>query len=216
LIGLTEGTHISGNSLTVIINGICGSLNMRSFFYSQYKPKTFEDRIPFRSIAAMSTYGDDNIGTVDEAYPLFNIKDFSEFLAKYGQIYTMPDKESELLPYLPPDQFEFLKRFNVYHADLDCNIGALLDKSIFKSLHCFLRPKGCEMIEKEASAVNIDGAIREWFNHGEQKYEEMREKMKRVASACEIDHICTELSVSYKERFEDWKAKYQPTESRGL
>jgi hypothetical protein len=33
LIGLTEGGHISGNSLTVILNSICGSLNLRCFMY---------------------------------------------------------------------------------------------------------------------------------------------------------------------------------------
>lgn len=34
LISITNGTHISGNSLTVIINGICGALNLRACFYT--------------------------------------------------------------------------------------------------------------------------------------------------------------------------------------
>jgi hypothetical protein len=48
LIGLTEGTHISGNSLTVIINGICGSLNLRCYFYTMYPPLSFERRLAAR------------------------------------------------------------------------------------------------------------------------------------------------------------------------
>jgi hypothetical protein len=204
LIGIQSGTHISGNSLTVIINGICGSLNLRNFFYSKY-----DDSIEFRSAAHMMTYGDDNIGTVHEDYPEFNIKGMSEFLASYGQIYTMPDKESELVPYLSIDDFEFLKRFSKYHAALDCEVGALLDKSIFKSLHCYMRPKGCPLTPNEACALNIDTALREWFNHGEEVYETRRAQMREVAERAEISHLCTLLDDTYSDRVIDWLHKYR-------
>jgi hypothetical protein len=64
LIGLQSGTHISGNSLTVILNGICGSLNLRNFFFTQYPEAT-----TFREAAHMMTYGDDNIGSVSPTIP---------------------------------------------------------------------------------------------------------------------------------------------------
>jgi hypothetical protein len=203
LIGLQSGTHISGNSLTVIINGICGSLNLRTYFYSQYSHK-----LSFREAAHMMTYGDDNVGTVSSKYPLFNIKGFSEFLAKYGQEYTMPDKESQLLPYLDIKDFEFLKRSNVYHKDIDCNIGALSEKSIFKSLHCYLRPKKCELTPSEACALNIDNALREWFNHGPDVYETRRKQMLEVAARAELSHMCVGLHSTYQDRLEDWKLRY--------
>lgn len=203
LIGLQSGTHISGNSLTVILNGICGSLNLRNYFYSRYPAS-----IPFREAAHMMTYGDDNIGTVSSKYPEFNIKGCSEFLAEFGQEYTMPDKESELKPYLDPKDFEFLKRFNVFHKELNCNIGALLEKSIFKSLHCYMRPKKCELTPQEACALNIDGALREWFNHGRDVYELRREQMREVAILSGISHMCTGLDLSYYDRCKEWKSRY--------
>lgn len=208
LVGIQSGMHISGNSLTVILNGICGSLNLRNFFYTEYP-----NAGSFREAASMMTYGDDNIGSVSPEYSRFNIKGCSEFLAEYGQIYTMPDKESALTEYLDPSEFEFLKRTNVYHPDLKCNIGALVDKSIYKSLHCYLRPKKAPLTPLEACAQNVDNGLREWFNHGRDKYEEQRAKMKIVAEKTEISHICTLLDEAYDDRVRDWREKYDETTS---
>lgn len=208
LIGLTEGTHISGNSLTVILNGICGSLNLRVYYYTKNPPKDFKSRTPFREAVALMTYGDDNIGSVSPDCDNFTIKGISQFLQEYGQVYTMPDKESELLDFLPPEEFEFLKRKSVYHPALGVNLGALIDKSCFKMLHCFLRGKNPPHTEKHACGMNIDTAVREWFNHGESVYEERRAQMKEVASKAGISHLCTELDVPYGERVAKWKAKH--------
>jgi hypothetical protein len=210
LIGLTEGTHISGNSLTVIINGICGSLNMRCYFY-YYNPRGgSDDRVKFRDVVSIMTYGDDNIGSVSESITNFTIEGLSEFLRLYGQVYTMPDKDSVLTDFLDIDSFEFLKRKNVYHPALGVNIGALLDKSIYKSLHCYLRPKNAPLTPEQAAAQNIDGALREWFNHGEDKYEQQRQMMKSVAERASIAHICVNLDKSYADFCAEWLSVYRP------
>lgn len=208
LLGLTEGTHISGNSLTVIINGICGSLNLRCFFYEQYPVKRFEHRMKFRDCVKLITYGDDNIGSVKKGVDKFTIKGASDFLAKYGQTYTMPDKESELLDFLPIEEFEFLKRKSVYHERLGHYVGALVEKSCFKMLHCYLRTKGSPLSEELACAVNIDTALSEWFNHGEEVYELRRSQLKEVAIKSNIRHFCEKLDLSYSDRVETWKQKY--------
>lgn len=204
LIGLTEGTHISGNSLTVIINGICGSLNLRCYFYSDPRHKG----LSFREWIALMTYGDDNIGSVRKGCDNFTIKGASEFLAKYGQVYTMPDKESELVDFLPPEEFEFLKRKSVYHPQLGCTVGALVDKSCFKMLHCFMRSKGSPDTEDVAAAKNIDTALGEWFNHGEEMYETRRSQMQEVAKRAGISHFCRTLDKSYATKVDEWKANY--------
>lgn len=208
LIGLTTGTHISGNSLTVILNGIGGSLNLRCGFYTFYPTQSFALRIPFRDAAAMMTYGDDNIGSVHPDYPEFNIKNLSIFLGEYGQIYTMPDKTSELVAYMNLDDAEFLKRQSVYHAALGQRVGALDEASLFKSLHCVLRPKKSPLTMEEACAQNIDGAIYEWFNHGPSVYEERRKQMKEVAQRAGIAHMCLRLNESYGEHAAEWHTNY--------
>jgi hypothetical protein len=205
LIGLTEGTHISGNSLTVIINGIVGSLNLRCYYFDNLAHRGTN----FRDNVALMTYGDDNIGSVSETISDFTIKGISEYLGEYGQIYTMPDKESELLDFLPAEQFEFLKRKSVYHPDLDCEVGALVDKSIFKSLHCFMRDSGSPDTEEVAAAKNVDTALSEWFNHGREVYEKRRQEMKEVAHRAGITGFCKELETSYDARVERWIDNYK-------
>lgn len=207
LIGLISGGHISGNSLTTIINGICGSLNLRCYFFSRYPPTTFETRKKFVDCVALMTYGDDNVGSVKDGTD-FTIKGCSKFLELYGQVYTMPDKTSELRDYLEEDEVEFLKRKSVYHPKLGMHIGALADKSIYKSLHCFMRTKNTVETEEFASAVNIDGALREWFNHGESKYEAQRLMMCEVAERAGISHMCTGLHTTYNERVVEWYTNY--------
>jgi len=204
LIGTQTGTHISGNSLTAVLNGICGSLNLRNAFYSMY-PST----VPFRSAVAIMTYGDDNIGSVSEQYPDFNIKSVSEFLAKYGQVYTMPDKSSELRPYLAEHEFEFLKRTNVYNPDIDCKVGVLQESSMFKSLHCYLRPKGCPNSVDEACAINLDTAMRQYFGYGREKYEARRKEFIEIAKRNEIEHMCSDIHVEYDDAVARWNAKYR-------
>jgi hypothetical protein len=109
---------------------------------------------------------------------------------------------------LKSDEFEFLKRTSVYHPKLGKHVGALLEKSIFKSLHCYMRPKKCPLTPDEACAQNIDGALREWFNHGQEVYEARRLQMREVASKCGIAHMCTLLDDSYDDRVVEWHHSY--------
>jgi hypothetical protein len=154
------------------------------------------------------TYGDDNIGSVHKSIKDFTIKGTSEFLEEHGQVYTMPDKESELMDFLPPEEFEFLKRKSVYHPKLGVHLGALIDKSCFKMLHFYLRDKNSPDSQRVACAKNIDTACREWFNHGEAVYEERRRQLTEVARLAEIGHLCEELNVTYDSRAEAWLDKY--------
>jgi len=207
LIGLTSGGHVSGNSLTVIINGFCGLLNLRCCFFSIYPDVPIGD---FKKCVALTTYGDDNGGTVAKGYEMFNIKSISEFLATYGQTYTMPDKESDLIPFLDPDKFEFLKRRNVFIPEIDCNVGALLEVSIAKSLHCYVRDKHSSISMEQACAQNIDNACYEWFFHGREVYERRRKELLKVAELANIKHMTSRLDTTFEEFVDKWKERHEP------
>jgi hypothetical protein len=211
LIGFISGTHISGNSLTAMLNGICGSLNMRCYFYANNPFTNEQDKMSFREFVALITYGDDNLGTLSKAIDNFTIKGFSEFLAGYGQIYTMPDKESELLDFLPFEDFEFLKRKTNYIPEIGVHVGALVDKSCEKMLHCFMRNKSSPLTEEHACAINVDTALREWFNHGRVEYEKRRIQLTEVAKRANISHLCTELERDFDERVQIWNENYGPS-----
>jgi hypothetical protein len=152
------------------------------------------------------------IGSTHPDEDKFTIKNLSHFLGMYGQIYTMPDKNSELTDYLDYEDFEFLKRKSVYIPEIGQHVGALVEKSIFKSLHMHLYPQGHPLSEEECSALNIDGALREWFNHGRDVYETRRAQMREVAQRCEIDHICTMLDCTYGDMVNKWIKTYKGAE----
>jgi hypothetical protein len=203
LVTLLEGTHISGTSLTAIINGIVGRINVGTYIFTVL-PNTKN----IRDILAFMTYGDDNCGSVKEGYDQINIRDYSQWLGKYGQIYTMPDKNSELVPYLSADNVEFLKRHSNTPEGLPVPVGALAEASIFKSLHKIVKTKDSPLTDEESAAINIDGAVREWFSYGRDKYETRREQMKEVAQRAGIRHLCSELDVTYDERVTKWYENY--------
>jgi hypothetical protein len=71
-----------------------------------------------------------------------------------------------------------------------------------------MRGKNCIDTEESACAQNIDGALREWFNHGEEKFEKQRYLMGEVATRAGISHMCTGLELNYNDRVADWVAKY--------
>jgi hypothetical protein len=75
-------------------------------------------------------------------------------------------------------------------------------------LHCFLREKNTPLSERHASAINIDTALREWFNHGESVYETRRQQMKEVARRSGVAYMCTLLDTTYDDLVQVWKDKY--------
>lgn len=204
LIALTNGGHISGNSLTVILNGICGSLNLRCCFYSKY-PVTMR----FRDNVNLLTYGDDNGGCVRPGIE-FGTLTISKFLGEYNQTYTRPDKKEATSEFLEPEIFDFIKRKSVFIPEIGVHVGALDEGSCTKMLHCYLRNSKSVLSEELACAINIDTAAREWFNHGRDVYENRRCQLQKIAKAAEIDHLCSDLNLTFDDRVENWKAKYDP------
>jgi hypothetical protein len=96
----------------------------------------------------------------------------------------------------------------VFHEALNCNIGALVDDSCFKMLHCYLRPKGTPLSKEEACALNICTAAREWFNHGPNVYEMRRKQMIEIAEKHGLMHMCETLHQTYEDMAEEWKLAY--------
>lgn len=203
LVQLTTGAMISGNSLTVLLNSIEGSLNMRLAFHDIISE---ERRVPFRDAVSLVTYGDDNVGSVNSKYTDFNIKSISAFLAKYGQTYTMPDKTSEMTEFM--EKVDFLQRETNYIKEIDCSIGALHDASIEKSLLCHTYGKKEALSREEKACAAVESAMLEWFNHGREKYEERREMMREVMRRAELLEYCPFLDVDFDQRVQDWKEKY--------
>jgi hypothetical protein len=201
---MLQGSNPSGQNLTVYINSIVNSLLVRIGFKKIYPD--FMGR--FRDVVALATYGDDFKSSASEDYPDFNHMTLAEKLATIDMKITMPDKEAQPVPFLTDEACDFLKRTNRFH-EVGYYLGTLDEESIFKSLKAVLRSKHCSL--NEQSAQNIDGALREWFFHGREKYELRREQMKEVASRNGLSHMCPMLDRTFEEQKEVWFEKYAPT-----
>jgi hypothetical protein len=200
-----RGSNPSGQNLTVYINCIVNSLLLRSAYYKMY-PAHLGNPEPFRVNIAVMTYGDDVKGSVRKGHDWFNHISYAKFLEERDMVFTMPDKESEPTPYMKDEEADFLKRHNLYNAETKLIHGVLDEASIFKSLHTVLRSKAVSL--EDQSAMNIDGALREWWQYGREMYEMRRAQMTEVAQRAGVSHMCTELGVSYDMRMDLFREKY--------
>ncbi|APG77486.1 hypothetical protein [Sanxia picorna-like virus 5] len=189
------GSNPSGHNLTVYINSIVNSLISRCAFFSMYP-----EHRDFRLAVSMITYGDDDIGSVSEAYGDFNCVTKSNYINYIGMKYTPPDKSGEHVPYMEISGVDFLKRKSVFNTHLDRHIGALDKASIYKSLH--VRMRSSDISDEAWAGAVVDGALREFFAHGEQDYEIFRSQMVRVAEDCDFAVHSSNLNFSYKEMVE--------------
>lgn len=198
------GSNPSGQNLTVYINSIVNSILFRCAYFDIYKERTSPP--PFREVCALMTYGDDAKGSVKEGYDEFNHVSVADFLGSRDIKFTMPDKESEPVPFMRDEDADFLKRKNIFNSETNLIFGALDEKSIFKSLHSILRSK--HVTNEEQCAQNIDGALREWFAYGRDVYESRRAEMNRVAELSNLTYACSELDTTYDMALERFSEKY--------
>jgi hypothetical protein len=194
------GTNPSGQNLTVIINSLVNSLLLRGAFFTKYPDKDFKEECAF------ITYGDDVMGTVSENCPEFTHITYAEYLAQHDMKFTMPDKESTPVHYMNENDVDFLKRKCVFNEDLGCKVGILSEDSIYKRLHAHILSK--ELTLPMHSAQNIETSLHDWFFYGREVFEDRQQKLKKVATECDIDHLCPALGVSYDKRVNRWRHKY--------
>jgi hypothetical protein len=201
------GCNASGHNLTTHINCIANSLYLRCEFYRIYPSIEAGE---FQKYVSLLTYGDDNVVGVSPSCPRFNHTTVQEGLAARGITYTMPDKVSDSIEYIPLEQVTFLKRSIIFNEEVNMYMAPLDEESIEKSLSAvvtssFLSPE-------EHSAVNLDGAAREYFYHGKEVYEDRIEKLRQIAKIHNLFPFTRELNVSYEKRMLAWKNQYLPPE----
>jgi hypothetical protein len=58
------------------------------------------------------------------------------------------------------------------------------------------------------AANNIESSLHDWFYYGRETFDDRKEKLRKVAQMCEIEHLCPALDVSYDVRVQKWRQKY--------
>ncbi|AQP31142.1 non-structural polyprotein [Bat dicibavirus] len=196
------GSNPSGHNLTVYINSIVNSLLLRCAYYDIEGVASPH----FSSRVAIMTYGDDVKGSVSPVLTKYNHLTVAEFLGKYDIVFTMPDKESVPTPFMSDKDADFLKRKNVFNDELGIYMGCLEEMSIYKSLHCVLASKS--VTPREVAAMNIGGALREWFQYGRDYYDDKLKQMRLIAERANLTHMIPELEFSYDYLLDNFRAKY--------
>lgn len=203
----------SGHSLTVVLNSIGNSLEMRSKFYKLWSrhvevPRSMWMRLSrpdppaFADFVALMTYGDDNIMSVHKSAGWFNHTTIAAAFAESGMEYTMADKQKESVPYIHFNEAEFLKRKWVWDDRLKRYLCPLLESSIFKSLVCALES---DMLTKEEHAAEImTGALREFYFHGQRRFDEARERFVRIAKKHDLMHHFIGGKLLHYDEIEEW------------
>lgn len=197
------GSNPSGQNMTVYINSIANSLLLRASYYHIFKDMVVP---PFKEVVAIMTYGDDVKGSVKEGYDEYNFLTIQEYLASRGMVITPPDKTSDPVPFMRDEDADFLKRSTVYHPELGLYLGALEEKSIFKSLTTVIASNAISL--EEQCVQNIDGALREFAFHGREKYELRRQQLARVAELHGMAASCPMLQKSFNTFLLEYCERY--------
>jgi hypothetical protein len=160
------GTNPSGWPLTVILNGIVNSLYMR---YAYFHLNPAKEVRSFKKNVALMTYGDDNSAGVSASAPWFNHTAISEVLSGIGVKYTMADKKTESVPYIPIGEVSFLKRKWRWEPEVGCHVCPIEIETIKKQLSVWVKSK---VLSPKAHCVNcLFSAHWELFFHGREFFD---------------------------------------------
>lgn len=169
------GSNPSGHPLTVIINSLANSLYMRYCYAILSNERTCKN---FKRDVSLMTYGDDNVMGVSPSAEFFNHTAIQKVLADVGIRYTMADKESASVPYIPISDVSFLKRTFRWDNFLGVHLSPLEEASIIKSLTMIVQSK---TITPEYQAVCVmSAACNEYFFYGEKVFERKRRMLLEI------------------------------------
>ena len=185
------GSNPSGHPLTVIINNISNSLYMR---YSYYVLHENEKDVPlFHEVISLMCYGDDNAMGVHENEKKFNHTTVSKVLKDVGITYTMADKETESVPFIPFSEVNFLKRGFRWDDELQNWIAPIEELSIQKSLHNQMKNKGSTVLPEQIAADSIFNANAEYWRHGKEIFNVRHAQLKEIMERADLKPFIGDL-----------------------
>lgn len=192
---LQDGSTPSGIPVTVIINSLDNSIYNRCAFYSTYPHSRVGD---FRKYVSHINYGDDFVNGVSWWRSDFNFMTMQKYLHSYGVVLTPGVKTAEPRKWLSGiGEVVFLQRKTVKLPGYSFQVGALNEKSILKSLLAVLSSP--DLTLAQATAVNVDGALREYTLHGRAMFEERQKWLRDIMQKKGLAHLCTYLRIPHCE-----------------
>lgn len=188
----------SGHFLTAIFNSIINEVIIKTCIYmvcrySNRKITKHDINIHFR----IATYGDDHIvGVSDSFQKIFNQRILQRMIKIiFGMDYTDSTKNLEVAEWTELSKLTFLQRGFREEESL---VFAPLKSEIVEEMVNWVRIG--ELTNDEATRSNLETALREWFHHGESKFEEMKVKYNDICFKLDYEP----LDLQYATLFQEW------------
>jgi len=196
------GVNPSGHPLTVFINSLANSLYMR---YAYYMANPNSDVSTFQEHVALRTFGDDNFMTVDDSIDWFDHTVIQDELGAAGIKYTMAEKDTESVPFIPLSEVTFLKRRFEYSEEVGGWLAPLDPKSISKMLMVHVQSK-TDCVEHQTISA-VASAVREYFMYGSEEFGNKCKYLKDLVQRADL-HMWVEDSTfpswdDLRNRFHD-------------
>jgi hypothetical protein len=144
-------------------------------------------------------YGDDMVACFSpELRTIVDPERFGElYLSMFNIQLVMGDKKPGALRYVEPSVCDFLKRKFVRHYGV---WRMALNKSVLWDMVQWIHTKFGT--EQENTIVNVDAALREWFNWGRSEFE----NALKFLNECLLSVGCRESHLTFDGLLEDFKA----------
>lgn len=176
-----DGSNTSGNSLTTVINNFANQI-LTMFVLSTYILKKeglkFESGlVDWRVLSAnvrMCTLGDDVIMALGHLFDGITTKDFAEILRPYNIDITNGDKTD---PVLNPKGLRTLAEVTFLKRSFRLENGRYVAPLALQSISKMIQWKHKNVTEDEYKDI-VKNALLELAIHGEEVYNEAKEKMK--------------------------------------
>lgn len=193
--------NTSGNFLTVVMNGLDTSRELRTAFRQLKLPRQLGT---FRDHVNLGTVGDDLIGCTD--VPEFNLRYLQEFYAKRNRILTSAKKSDEMEDFLSLDEatlckrtFRFEERVNQYVAPLDID-------SILRSIHMYRLSS--TTAPSTVFIQNMTSACRSLAFHSKEIFEYYHERLSIALEELQMKHLIDKFEYSYEDWWNLFKKDY--------
>lgn len=209
------GGEVSGHQVTTFFNSICNIL----LHHYAWVVLSGEQGLPLESTADefwklvfIRVLGDDIMAKVHPDAAWYNHTSIQRVFESIGIVYTMADKLSESVPYIPGSEVGFLKRRFASHELFPGMMVAPLDEeSIFKML-TYTNPSKA-VSEEEQLAMAICSAKSEAFFHGRTFYAKLDALIESCPKTPELEARMKEFPAptwnQMYERFLQASPKYR-------
>lgn len=161
----------------------------------------------FSHHVSLVTYGDDNVLQPSARSLFLTHTAIADVLAKGGISYTMADKTSESVPFIPLERVTFLKRYFRFDDDKGIFVAPLERLSCFKPLLC--RDLTSMLTHNEHCGVSLSNLLRESYFRGQAQFESDRASAQFLVDEFGLSTFLNNERLStYEEMDNWWRDKY--------